>query len=59
MRKYFAVFERIPAHGSEENGTILGPFNSKEEAEAARVKYGYTSDNYYVDEYEEIRGKYY
>ena len=51
MRKYFAVFERTPAHGSEENGVIMGPYNTKEEAEAARVKYGYTSDNYYVDEY--------
>lgn len=51
MRKYFAIFERIPAHGSEENGVIMGPYNTKEEAEAARVMYGYTSENYYVDEY--------
>jgi hypothetical protein len=28
---------------------ILAPFNTKEEAEEARVKYGYGDDNYYVD----------
>jgi len=31
------------------NGVILAPYNTKEEAEQARVKYGYGDDNYYVD----------
>ena len=47
----FAVYEKVPAHGSEINGLIFGPFNSKEEAEEARQKYGYSSDNYYVDKF--------
>lgn len=50
MRKQFAVYEREPAHGKDENGIILAPYNSKDEAEAARIRYGYISDNYYVGE---------
>jgi|LakMenEpi03Aug12_release.lakeMendotaPanAssembly.Ray.scaffolds.fasta_scaffold255667_3 hypothetical protein len=49
-RVQFAVFEKEPAHGSEINGVILGPFNTIEEAEEKQKKYGYTSDNYYVGE---------
>lgn len=49
-RKQFAVFEKTPAHGSEVNGIILGPFNTEEEAIEEGNKYGYSSDNYYVDE---------
>ena len=45
----WAVFEKVPAHGSTENSVILSPYNSKEEAESAREKYGYGTDNYYVD----------
>jgi hypothetical protein len=48
-KEQFAVFEKVPAHGSEVNGIILGPFNTKEEAIEKRIEYGYTSDNYYVD----------
>ena len=45
----YAVYERNPAHGSTKNGMILGPFNSKEEAQSNGEKYGYTGDNYYVN----------
>jgi hypothetical protein len=48
-REQFAVFEKVPAHGSEVDGIILGPFNSEEEAIEAGTRYGYTDDNYYVD----------
>ena len=50
MRKeQFAVYEIEPAHGSIKNGIILGPFATKEEAQSAGVKYGYSGDNYYVN----------
>lgn len=49
-RKQFAVYEKMPAHGKEEKNVILAPFNTKEEAEEAGKKYGYNTDNYYVDE---------
>ena len=50
MRKeQFAVYEIEPAHGSIKNGIILGPFATKEEAQSAGVKYGYSVDNYYVN----------
>lgn len=45
----YAVYERNPAHGSTKNGMILGPFNSKEEAQSNGEKYGYAGDNYYVN----------
>jgi len=45
----FAVYEKEPAHGKDEDGVILAPFNTKEEAEQAGIKYGYDDDNYYVD----------
>jgi hypothetical protein len=45
----FAIYERIPAHGNKENGSIMGPFNTREEAEEAQKRYGYCTDNYYVD----------
>lgn len=47
----YAVYEKLPAHGSEVNGIILCPFNSKEDAENARNKYGYGNSNYYIDIY--------
>lgn len=50
-RKQFAVFERTSSHGSETHNVILAPFKSKEEALADMVKYGYNTDNYYIDEY--------
>lgn len=49
MKEQYAVYEKVPAHGSEENGAILGPYDSKEDAEKAAIKYGYTSSNYYID----------
>ena len=48
IRDWFAVYEKIPAHGSTPNNIILGNYNSKEEAELARKKYGYDNENYYV-----------
>ena len=48
-KEHFAVYEKTPAHGNIKNGVILAPYNTKEEAESARIKYGYSSDNYYVD----------
>jgi hypothetical protein len=50
-KKYYAVFEKVPAHGSETHNVILAPFKSEEEARADMVKYGYNTDNYYIDEY--------
>jgi hypothetical protein len=50
MKEQYAVYEKVPAHGSEANGIILGPFDTKEEAETLGKKYGYLNgDNYYVD----------
>jgi hypothetical protein len=45
----YAVYEKTPAHGSKEHNVILAPFKTKEEAEQRRIKYGYDTDNYYVD----------
>jgi hypothetical protein len=48
-KEQYVVYEKVPAHGGEINGVILGgPFKTKEDAEQARQKYGYNSDNYYV-----------
>ncbi len=49
-RKRYAVYEREPQKQGKKNGIILGEYPTKEEAEAARVKYGFISENYYVDE---------
>ena len=48
--KQWAVYEKQLAHGKDKDGIILAPFKSKEEAEQARIKYGYSGDNYYVAE---------
>lgn len=48
-REQYAVYEKVPAHGRDENGIILAPFDSKEEAEKMGKKYGYHGENYYVD----------
>lgn len=48
-KEYYAVYEKEPRHQNEKNGVILAPYNTEEEAEQARVKYGYGGDNYYVD----------
>jgi hypothetical protein len=48
-KEYYAVYEKEPRHQNEKNGVILAHYNTKEEAEKARVKYGYGNDNYYVD----------
>jgi hypothetical protein len=45
----YAVYEKTPAHGSKEHNVILAPYKTKEEAEQNRIKYGYNTDNYYVD----------
>jgi len=50
--KQYAVFEKVPAHGSKPNGVILGSYNTKEEAQSAGEKYGYNTENYYVDVYD-------
>jgi hypothetical protein len=49
MKEQYVVYEKVPAHGSEVNGIILGPFKTQELARLSAEKYGYTSDNYYVD----------
>ena len=56
-KEQYAVYEKVPAHGNKVNGIILTPFNSKEEAEEARQKYGYGTDNYYIAilKYEQTR----
>jgi hypothetical protein len=48
-KEQFAVYEREPMHGKDKNGVILAPYNTKEEAETAKEKYGYDNNNYYVD----------
>lgn len=50
----YVVYEKVPAHQSQVNGIILGPFASKKEAEELRKKYGYASDNYYVGPFVDI-----
>jgi hypothetical protein len=57
LDKQYAVFEKVPAHGKDTDGIILGPYKSKEEAELAGQKYGYNTDNYYIKEftYEQTR----
>ena len=52
MKTQYAVFEKVPAHGSKPNGVILCSYNTKEEAQSAGEKYGYNTDNYYVGEYD-------
>ena len=49
VKRGFAVFEKVPSHGSEVDGIILGPFGSEEEATEAGNIYGYNTENYYVD----------
>jgi hypothetical protein len=48
-RVQYAVYEKVPAHGGQINGVILAPFNTEKEAQDAGEKYGYNTDNYYVD----------
>jgi len=48
-KKQYAVYEKIPQHGKDPNGIILAPFNNMEEAQIAREKYGYNTENYYID----------
>jgi hypothetical protein len=54
----YAVFEKVPAHSNKPDSVILGPYNTKEEAQGDRVKYGYDTDNYYVDVYDSDVEKY-
>jgi hypothetical protein len=44
----YAVYEKVPAHGSAINNVILAPYKSEQEAQEAREKYGYNNDNYYI-----------
>lgn len=48
-REQYAVYEKKPAHGGKQNSIVLGPYNTKEEAEQAMERYGYNNENYYVD----------
>lgn len=50
-REQYAVFEREPQKGPTPNGVVMGPYFSKEDAEQAKIKYGFISDNFYVDKY--------
>lgn len=45
----FATYKKTPAHNNKPNSIILAPYKTKADAEEARIKYGYTNDNYYVD----------
>lgn len=40
-KEYYAVYEKEPSHQNEKNDVILAPYNTKEEAEQVRIKYGY------------------
>lgn len=44
----FAIFEREPQKNALPNKIIMGPYKSPEDAEDARVKYGFDNDNNYV-----------
>jgi len=48
----YAVFEKVPAHTNKPDSVIFGPYNTKEEAQYDREKYGYNTENYYVDVYD-------
>jgi hypothetical protein len=48
-KKMYAVYEKEPAHGSQKDSIIMGPYKTKEEAKEVGEKYGYHGDNYYVD----------
>jgi hypothetical protein len=48
-KEMYAVYEKEPAHGSQKDGIIMGPFKTEEEAKEAGDKYGYHGDNYYVN----------
>ena len=49
QKEMWAIYEKEPAHGSQKNGIIMGPFKIKEDADDAGKKYGYHGENYYVD----------
>jgi hypothetical protein len=49
QKEMWAIYEKEPAHGSQRDGIIMGPFNTKEESEEVGEKYGYHGENYYVD----------
>ncbi len=51
LEEQYAVFEREPQKGPTPNGIVMGPYFSKEEAEQAKIKWGFISDNFYVDEW--------
>ena len=58
IKTQYAVFEKVPAHSNKPDSVIFGPYNTKEEAQFDRVKYGYDTDNYYVDVYDSDVEKY-
>jgi hypothetical protein len=49
-QKRYAVYEREPQKCDEPNSIILGDYSTFCEAQKAREKYGFNTDNYYVDE---------
>jgi hypothetical protein len=49
QKEMWAIYEKEPAHGSQRDGIIMGPFKTKEEAKEVGEKYGYHGENYYVD----------
>jgi hypothetical protein len=36
MKEQYVVYEKVPAHGSEVNGIILGPFKTQELARLSK-----------------------
>jgi hypothetical protein len=47
----YAIYEASPEMNAEPDKVIMGPYSTITEAIADRVKYGFTSGNYYVDLY--------
>lgn len=45
----YAVYERVASICAKDNSVILGEYKTPELAEDARIRWGYITDNYYVD----------
>ena len=46
----YAVFEREPRMNARANQVIFGPYSSLSEADAAKLRYFGSDDNYYTTE---------
>ena len=52
--KYY-VLEKLPQKSNMNDPIILGPYLFFDQAEEARIKYGFVSENFYVKEMEKER----